>query len=73
MEEAERRLAELEARNAREEEEDRKPAPQVPIFDEGAEWAPLPESSNEAEQSWPSGAEWAPLRKAVCPMKSGHL
>ncbi|VDN94411.1 unnamed protein product [Brugia pahangi] len=25
-----------------------------------AEWAPLPESDDEAEK-WPSGADWAPL------------
>ncbi|KAL4001713.1 hypothetical protein ACH3XW_0405 [Acanthocheilonema viteae] len=58
LEEAGRRIAELEGRNAQEMDEE--PASQEPEWDEEAEWAPLPESRDEA-QSWPSGAEWAPL------------
>uniref|UniRef100_A0AAF5PWA8 C2H2-type domain-containing protein n=1 Tax=Wuchereria bancrofti TaxID=6293 RepID=A0AAF5PWA8_WUCBA len=54
LEEAERRL-EVEGRSREE------PAPQEPAFnEEEAEWAPLPETDDEAE-NWPSGAEWAPL------------
>uniref|UniRef100_A0AAF5Q7Z5 C2H2-type domain-containing protein n=1 Tax=Wuchereria bancrofti TaxID=6293 RepID=A0AAF5Q7Z5_WUCBA len=54
LEEAERRL-EVEGRSGEE------PAPQEPAFNvEEAEWAPLPETDDEAE-NWPSGAEWAPL------------
>ncbi|EJW72066.1 zinc finger protein [Wuchereria bancrofti] len=60
LEEAERRLEELEGRNAHEVMEEN-PVPQELEFDEEeAELAPLPESSEEAE-NWPSGAEWAPL------------
>ncbi|EJW81225.1 zinc finger protein [Wuchereria bancrofti] len=60
LEEAERRLEELEGRNAQNEMEER-PVPQEPEFNvEEAEWAPLPESDDEADK-WPSGAEWAPL------------
>uniref|UniRef100_A0AAF5Q6V7 Zinc finger protein n=1 Tax=Wuchereria bancrofti TaxID=6293 RepID=A0AAF5Q6V7_WUCBA len=60
LEEAERRLEELEGRNAHEVMEEN-PVPQEPEFDEEeAELAPLPESSEEVE-NWPSGAEWAPL------------
>ncbi|VDO56842.1 unnamed protein product [Brugia timori] len=37
------------------------PVPQKPEFNvKEAEWAPLPESDDEAEQ-WPSGTDWAPL------------
>uniref|UniRef100_A8QGV5 Uncharacterized protein n=1 Tax=Brugia malayi TaxID=6279 RepID=A8QGV5_BRUMA len=62
--EAERRLAEYEGQNAQQEMEVEKmeegPAPQEPGFNiEEAEWAPLPESDDEAE--WLAEAEWAPL------------
>ncbi|EJW74979.1 zinc finger protein, partial [Wuchereria bancrofti] len=54
LEEVERRL-EVEGQNGEE------PVPQEPAFnEEEAEWAPLPETDDEAE-NWPSGAEWAPL------------
>uniref|UniRef100_A0A1I8EYA8 Zinc finger protein n=1 Tax=Wuchereria bancrofti TaxID=6293 RepID=A0A1I8EYA8_WUCBA len=62
--EAERRLAEYEGQNAQQEVEVEKmeegPAPQEPAFNiEEAEWAPLPESDDEAD--WLAEAEWAPL------------
>uniref|UniRef100_A0AAF5Q4C2 C2H2-type domain-containing protein n=1 Tax=Wuchereria bancrofti TaxID=6293 RepID=A0AAF5Q4C2_WUCBA len=68
--EAEGRLAEYEGRNAQqevgegwneeEEEMEEGPAPQEPEFNiEEAEWAPLPESDDEAE--WLAEAERAPL------------
>uniref|UniRef100_A0AAF5Q440 C2H2-type domain-containing protein n=1 Tax=Wuchereria bancrofti TaxID=6293 RepID=A0AAF5Q440_WUCBA len=65
--EAEGRLAEYEGRNAQqevrneeEEEMEEGPAPQEPEFNiEEAEWAPLPESDDEAE--WLTEAELAPL------------
>uniref|UniRef100_A0AAF5PFM0 C2H2-type domain-containing protein n=1 Tax=Wuchereria bancrofti TaxID=6293 RepID=A0AAF5PFM0_WUCBA len=60
LEKAEKRLEELEGQNAQNEMEEG-PVPQEPEFNvEEAEWAPLPESDDEAEK-WPSGAEWAPL------------
>uniref|UniRef100_A0AAF5Q627 C2H2-type domain-containing protein n=1 Tax=Wuchereria bancrofti TaxID=6293 RepID=A0AAF5Q627_WUCBA len=62
LEEAERRLEEMEGPNAHEEMEE-EPVPQEPAFnEEEAEWAPLPESeSGDEADNWPSGAEWAPL------------
>uniref|UniRef100_A0AAF5Q498 C2H2-type domain-containing protein n=1 Tax=Wuchereria bancrofti TaxID=6293 RepID=A0AAF5Q498_WUCBA len=62
--EAERRLAEYEGQNAQQEVEveemEEEPAPQELEFNiEEAEWAPLPESDDEAE--WLAEAEWAPL------------
>lgn len=61
MEEAERKVAELEELNAREGERG-EPAPQQPVFDEEAAWAPPPESNDDVSgEIWPSGAEWAPL------------
>uniref|UniRef100_A0AAF5PZR4 C2H2-type domain-containing protein n=1 Tax=Wuchereria bancrofti TaxID=6293 RepID=A0AAF5PZR4_WUCBA len=60
LEEAERRLEEIEGQNAHDEMEE-EPVLQEPEFnEEEAGRAPLPESSDEAE-NWASGAEWAPL------------
>ncbi|VDM23570.1 unnamed protein product [Wuchereria bancrofti] len=58
LEEAERRLEEMEGPNAHEEMEE-EPVPQEPAFnEEEAEWAPLPESeSGDEADNWPSGAE----------------
>ncbi|VDM13942.1 unnamed protein product, partial [Wuchereria bancrofti] len=55
LEEAERRLEEIEGQNAHDEMEE-EPVLQEPEFnEEEAERAPLPESSDEAE-NWASGA-----------------
>uniref|UniRef100_A0AAF5PVC6 C2H2-type domain-containing protein n=1 Tax=Wuchereria bancrofti TaxID=6293 RepID=A0AAF5PVC6_WUCBA len=54
------RNAQQEVRNEEEEEMEEGPAPQEPEFNiEEAEWAPLPESDDEAE--WLTEAELAPL------------
>ncbi|KAL3984681.1 hypothetical protein ACH3XW_35540 [Acanthocheilonema viteae] len=58
LEEAERRLEELEGRNAREELDEEPMSRESEFDEEQAEWAPLPE--DEAE-NWPSGAEGASL------------
>uniref|UniRef100_A0A0R3RP17 C2H2-type domain-containing protein n=1 Tax=Elaeophora elaphi TaxID=1147741 RepID=A0A0R3RP17_9BILA len=52
-------LAKYEGLNARQESEEG-PVPQEPEYDEEAEWAPLPESSDEAME-WQTEAELAPL------------
>ncbi|VBB35390.1 unnamed protein product, partial [Acanthocheilonema viteae] len=58
LEEAERRLEELEGRNAREELDEEPMSRESEFDEEEAEWAPLPE---EEAENWPNGAEWASL------------
>ncbi|VDN87967.1 unnamed protein product [Brugia pahangi] len=61
LDDTNRRMDEIEGRNAQEEmEEDA--VPQEPEFDEAeAESAPLPENDDDDGESWPYEAEWAPL------------
>ncbi|VIO90111.1 Uncharacterized protein BM_BM17318 [Brugia malayi] len=61
LDDADRRMDEIEGRNAQEEmEEDA--VPQESEFDEAeAESAPLPENDDDDGESWPYEAEWAPL------------
>ncbi|VBB34515.1 unnamed protein product, partial [Acanthocheilonema viteae] len=59
MREAERRLEELEERNAQEEMDEESIPQEAGFSEDGAEWAPLPDY--EDQEYWPSGAEWSPL------------
>ncbi|KAK6100654.1 hypothetical protein QQG55_1550 [Brugia pahangi] len=61
LDDTNRRMDEIEGRNAQEEmEEDA--VPQESEFDEAeAESAPLPENDDDDGESWPYEAEWAPL------------